>query len=395
MTKGQLIDKPLSYRLGELLQSLLVVRDSVFAIQHGRWHHLLPLAGQLRALLTEKARPSRPLLIDVAEQFGIPLELYAVPGVKQSSTEDLLLVMEGFLATTHHALAEQQSISLEDYLSRPVVRYDGGDYSAEEVLAFVANQAGGAHFAPRWPKALSELLLSRWMGQSPLANMLVQMGVATQQLGAQLLQELANIEAEILVIVPPQDLATNGYFWDARYTGDSGRLYCFLDPMKRVHFGITGMYGGDARVISQRVIDWTVPHVLSFGVLVNDDLTTTLRLCVDGEVSAEARSESLLFLHAAREHYTVYLNGTGEAESLGLSVGIGTIEIHQADHSAIERASRLFVNQEQRGDLARLYLTFDAEQRGVIAPFAAMPAVSDGVVECRADELLARYKTSG
>jgi len=220
---------------------------------------------------------------------------------------------------------------------------------------------------------------------------LVQVGTATQLLGAALLQRLGDIEVELLVAVPEQTLTANGFLWDARYSDSTGRIYCYLDPMKRIHVGVVGIHGGDARIISQELINWTIPHFLAFSVTTNDDLTTRLRLHVDGELVSEGRSDALLFVHSAREHYTVYLNGTGEVESQGLHAGLGAIRMHSADLFALERAEILLERAAHAQNVEHPYLTFMPNHQGVIPPGAETPIVSDGVVLKSAKELLGDY----
>ncbi len=349
------------------------------------------MAGQLRSLLIERTKPARPLLLEIAGTFDTPLTLFADPALKAEQTDILLLNMQGFFATNRQIFATQEETSIDSYLKRPVVRYEGAEYSASEVLSFAANQMGGSHFAPRWPKALSDLLLARTFGQSPLANVLVQVGMATQALGAALLKRLGDIEVELLVALPAQTLTANGYVWDARYRESTGRMFCYVDPLKRIHVGVVGLHGGEAQIISQELIDWSVPHLISFGLRAHDDLTSGLRLSVDGEVVAEGRSETFLFLHNAREHYTVFLNGTGESESMGLHVGLALIQMHGGDLSALERAEMLIERAKQARDLEQAYLVFNPDQHGAIEPGLEMPSVMDGVGLQSAKDLLGDF----
>ena len=65
--KYQPIPKPLGFRIQELMQSLQVIRDSLGAVRQGRLHQIIPVYGQLRALLSEKSKGNHPLLLDIAK----------------------------------------------------------------------------------------------------------------------------------------------------------------------------------------------------------------------------------------------------------------------------------------------------------------------------------------
>ena len=65
------LDKPLAWRLGELLQSLLVLRDSLRGLRDQQLHQIIPLSGQLRALLTERSGQAAPLLREIVARRGV------------------------------------------------------------------------------------------------------------------------------------------------------------------------------------------------------------------------------------------------------------------------------------------------------------------------------------
>lgn len=78
------IKKSLNRRIGELLDSLQVIRDALSGLRAGRTYQLIPLSGQLRALLTEKRKDNKPLLLDLAEIMDGELIVYAMPDTEKS-----------------------------------------------------------------------------------------------------------------------------------------------------------------------------------------------------------------------------------------------------------------------------------------------------------------------
>ncbi len=84
VSQHQVISKPFGYRVQELIQSLLVVRDSLRGAREGQLRQLIPLYGQLRSLLTERAKGTKPLLQEVAAVTGRSTDIYAMPDIDSS-----------------------------------------------------------------------------------------------------------------------------------------------------------------------------------------------------------------------------------------------------------------------------------------------------------------------
>jgi hypothetical protein len=58
MPAPTMVPKDLGYRVLELLGSLQVIQDSLQLVRAGRVHQLIPVYGQLRAILRERSRGS-------------------------------------------------------------------------------------------------------------------------------------------------------------------------------------------------------------------------------------------------------------------------------------------------------------------------------------------------
>ena len=215
------IPKPLTYRIQELIQSLQVVGDSVEAVQQRRLYQLIPLYGQLRALLCEKSKSNQPLLLTIAREIGMQLSLYCMPDVNDKNVplgfkEDLVLHLSGFPVSIEKELPGQHIVKLEDFLNRKILFFKGrehreGKYSVGEIITFFANKAGGAHFSPDLPKDFAQLLSFGLFGQPVLVKALIQIAQITYHLGLKLLRSLAEFEIHLLAFIPQQELSEAGY----------------------------------------------------------------------------------------------------------------------------------------------------------------------------------------
>src|SRR5688500_12249853 len=128
------VEKSLSTRVVELIRALQVLADSAKAVREGRLHQIIPLSGQVRALLTDRSTQAGPLLLEIARFLGQPIELFSMPEVTDpplpgSLAEGLVLHVRGFPVTTHRQLPAQEAVHIEDFLDRRLLWYEGTRYS--------------------------------------------------------------------------------------------------------------------------------------------------------------------------------------------------------------------------------------------------------------------------
>src|SRR5882724_3356433 len=127
----------------EFVRALQLVSDSLQRIRQGQTRHLLTLSGQLRALLTERSRNAKPLLLDIAKELRQDLHVYVMPGVKDSALpvrDGLVLHVAGFPITSQRQYAAQVEVSFPEVLNREVLFFKGNNYTAKTVIEWYANK---------------------------------------------------------------------------------------------------------------------------------------------------------------------------------------------------------------------------------------------------------------
>ncbi len=145
----------------ELLLSLQVVRDASRGLQNGAAHQVLPLAGQLRALLLEKRRDAHALLLHFATVAGVEPRLYVMPDPQTALLPHLPqpdVLISGFPFSTSRVLPKQVEIPLGDLVGRELVRHEARGYTIEELIKYYANRAGGSHYSRSIPESFARLL---------------------------------------------------------------------------------------------------------------------------------------------------------------------------------------------------------------------------------------------
>ena len=373
MTKYQYqpVPKPLGDRIQELMQALQVIRDSLEAVRQGKLHQIIPVYGQLRALLSEKSKGNHPLLLTIARKLSITLEFYCMSGagdLPDALKKDLVLHLAGFPVTLDQELPNQALVSVEEFLNRPILIYKEKPYLAKEIIAFFANKAGGAHYSPELPKDFGELMSFGLSGQPVLVNALLQMAEVTYRLGVKLLKSQTDFEIHMSLLIPDQRLDEPGYIFDYEYPEAVMRIFCRIEPGMKLSFGVTSIQGITAVVGVKRLIDWSTPHHVNLSLVIREDLFTKLVIVLNGETVGTLDVPHPLFVSNNPFEYNSYQNRSSKDTKAGLDFGLIEMAMFGRYLPLKEQAQMYlyFENQLVREDQRCVY--FKKGQYGCAAP---------------------------
>ncbi len=322
------VQKTTLQRLTELLNAVQVIRDSLEAMRAGKDYQIIPLSGQLRALLTDRTRHAKPLLLDLAKQFDRPLSVYSTTDVDNAPVNpkianDVLLRFTGIYFSLTRELPEQFSITIEAALKRNVVNFQGSRHTLEEVVEFFANRAGGAHYSKISPKEIGELLALSVFGMSPLKGIVWQVGFVALRLATELLRSLTEFEIHFAVTIPTQTLQRPGFLVDAVYPGQLMGYSVYLDPLGRIHFVMQDIVGMRVEVLSNRIVPFDKPFHFSIRHTWTDNLESEIEITMEGERAGFARSPRPLFTLAETPGYDILMNSSHQAPNSGLAFCLG------------------------------------------------------------------------
>lgn len=391
------VGKPFALRTIELLRALQLVRDSITAIRAGRAYHLVSLSGQLRALLCERNPKADPLLIEVAKAMGRPLRVYCMPDVNdpalpESLLDGLLLHVAGFPISPRRQFPAQLEMSFSDLVQRNIVLYKERHYTIEDLIAWYANWAGGAHYSRNLPEDFAELLSVGVGGVAPIANALLQVGEATLAAGRDLLKSVVDLEIHFVVVVPKQRVGEVNYIFDAQYEGSAMRLSITLNARLMPGFFVSGLQGIAAMVESDRLIDWSSPRHLQASVRIEDDLTTVLEIVVDGERVGRGRVQEPVFVLSDPLDYELYHNRAVDSGPQNFSFGVVEAVMVASEPTPANQAN-LFLHFEARRKDPEVPLVFYAPESYGHAPRGTKDvAVTGNVRRLRVKSLLPEFR---
>ncbi len=294
----------------------------------GKDYQIVPLSGQLRALLTDRTRHAKPLLLDLAKQFDHSLSVYATTDVDNAPitpkiADDVLLRFTGIYFSLTRELPEQFQITIEQALERNVVNYQGSRHTLEEVIEFFANRAGGAHYSKIFPREIGELVALSVFGVSPLKGVAWQVGFVTLRLGMELLRSLTEFEIHFAVTIAKQTLQQPGFLLDAVYPGQLMGHAVYLDPLGRIHFDMQDIVGTRAQLLSNRVVPFDKPFHFSIRHTWTDLLESEFEMTMEGQRAGFGRSARPLFVVAETPGYDILLNRSHQGPNSGLAFCLG------------------------------------------------------------------------
>jgi hypothetical protein len=314
----------------ELLRSLLVIRDSLEGLTQGKPHQILPLFGQLRALLAEKSKDNQPLLLDLAGVLKKEVKLWAFPGTDQDKfpvlpePAEVLLRIGGLPLSTHKTSPNQQLLSLREVLDQKMLVYRGRHFSRRQLIKLFAEKTGGAHFPKRVPAEVLEVTALEVNGAPAIHQAIVQFARAIFECAATLLRELCDFSVHFYMLVATSEPRVGGVIFDASYPNTAMRIIFGSSPLGQLTFTVIGLDGFAAQVASERLIDWSTPHHVAIHHHLDERLDSRVAITVDGDPYAEAQVPHPVFLTRELNQYRRFMNRSLEDAGAGVNLGLLT-----------------------------------------------------------------------
>lgn len=136
----------------------------------------------------------------------------------------------------------------------------------------------------------------------------------------------------------------------------------------KLSFGVTSLQGVTAIVDIQRLVDWSRPHHFILSLVIRDDLSTKLKIVLNGETVGTVVVPHPLFVSNYPVHYNAYQNRSSKDPNAGLDFGLIEMAMFGRDLPPKEQAQMYlyFENQLAREDQSCVY--FKKGQYGCAAP---------------------------
>ncbi|MEZ4750209.1 MAG: hypothetical protein R3B54_06165 [Bdellovibrionota bacterium] len=313
--------------LANLLASVQVLNDSILGIRNGSPHQIIPLSGQLRALLLEGRKDSVALLLELASYLGHDLKVYSMPDSEAPlppSVPEPLVFVSGLPFSLRRELPSQVKLSIPEFLKRKIIKYGQNHFDVSQLIRWFANKAGGAHYSRSWPEELVALMKLPVIGRQGLQNVLMQVAKVTAELAVLVFRELSDEEFFVQFWIPGKcDKPT--VFFDTRLPDSVVGWALGCDKVGRIFVELTGIDGRPWQFVAEHCIEWGQQlHHLRFSRKLHQDLSTEVSIWVDGEQVFTNRLRWPIVVPNGMSNCNSYLNCTSASTSTG-----GTLFLRQ------------------------------------------------------------------
>jgi len=189
------VPKTQQQRLEELRQGLVVIEHGLrLSTETNELAHLIPVVGQLRALLVSSGQT--PLLLDLAKQKNVPLEFYSMP-LDFLDNEEIAQILGptriqwsgDSMRATPEGPPFHHKVTMAAWLASTQLVVRGEKVSGEQLIKLVANKLGGAHYDPSLPQKLSLISQFELGGVPSQYPTLLRLAEVVVHLGNRLLAE--------------------------------------------------------------------------------------------------------------------------------------------------------------------------------------------------------------
>jgi len=307
MSLSRSYEKNLLEQTEELIQSLLIIRDSVQLVMACEKNHfILPIYGQLRALLSKGKND--PLLLRLAKQYSQNLRVFRMPSIEEDAdAPEIIKKAELYFGicpiTTHRVLPAQIETSLEELLGCVCIRNGENRISIETVIKYFAEKSGGAHF----DKIIREkdLIIAQMIPDTVLLRNLCDVVI---EMGAKISQSITNQEQFIVIRIPQQDLTNRHVLIDQMIPNSQQRIQITLESSILVINCIDFM-GRRLKLASDRSIPIGTRFILNYTLETTSDLQQMATVKIDNDIVASLQMSRPTIFNNTLMEYDVLYNG--------------------------------------------------------------------------------------
>lgn len=343
------IYKPIGIKVCELLSSLQIIKDSLDLYMQGKKHEIIPISGQLRAILTDstaKKNGVAPLLFELAKVFNYDTSIYYSPINMEGCIQDgLVLQMVNPEPSLINRNGKQKKIRLSEFLDINICEVNKKKISARKLITWYANKSGGAHYDPTLPESFIML-------RKRADFLIIEMAKIALSVGVNIVRETSCFEKYIGIKIN-QKQEINNYGCIFEFSREDSLMFykLIIDDKFNLIFSIRSEEGEYIEVKSDREIKWDKARVILLTSEITEDFSTKLALYIDGEKYGESNNKYPIYsLANPLIYYNRYYNTNRNKSIDGIEMDISSICIY----------GRLLDENERKHNL--LYLEDDIKK---------------------------------
>ena len=307
--------------MAELLDAIQILRDGLISVENGRHYAAIPIGGQLRALLTERSKKNPPLLRQLSDTYHPDIRIFVTPFATSETTplgdgEELRIPGTG--ATYSREGPAQKEISIPDLLNLVALQTTDGVYRVRDVIEHVANRAGGAHYALHVNDRIENDMSNAVFGGIPFWVWAMRdIGKSVLHIAHHLLAELLIFQVSVGLVIRGLPMRASMDILRAKNPRQMTAWTLSITAEQKLRLAVVDATGSVAAVASESPIEWSEPRYIAFSVHLSDDLSTVLKLFVDGECVGATIAPKPLYIYNDPNAYEIKINGGANPGAFG------------------------------------------------------------------------------
>jgi hypothetical protein len=184
-------------RLSEVFNALLIIKDLVALVQKGAYYHLIPIYGQLRALLTDKTQrgANKPLFLEVLGNLSPEAKMYCIDHFNETvpgdESQPFAVDASALLMSVERNFPNQIEVSIIELLDKDVLSIGGRRLSLRDFINTYSDKFGGSHYDGAIPQHIFDL---HSFGLGSPNFIALHFAQTLVHFGAKMLSEICNFE---------------------------------------------------------------------------------------------------------------------------------------------------------------------------------------------------------
>lgn len=333
------IYKPIGIKVCELLSSLQIIKDSLDLYMQGKKHEIIPISGQLRAILTDSTAKKNgvdPLLFELAKVFNYDTSIYYSPINMEGCIQDgLVLQMVNPEPSLINKNGKQKKIELFDFLDINICEVNKKKISGRKLITWYANKSGGAHYDPTLPEPFIML-------RKRADFLIIEIAKIVLSIGINIVRKTSCFEKYIgIKINPKQKINNYGFIFEFSREDSLMSYKLIIDDKFNLIFSIRSEENEYIEVKNNREIKWDKARRVLLTSEITEDFSTKLALYIDGEKYGESDNQYPIYSLADPIYYNRYYNTNRDKSIDGIEMEFCNIMAYNRLLDENERKSNL------------------------------------------------------
>lgn len=286
-------------RFLELFDSLKIIGDSLELIKKGKDHQIIPLSGQIRAILfdnkTSKGKNKIPLILEVAQSINYDTDIYILEKKGDFVKEGLVFNYEKPIVSLKKENQDYKKISLKDYIKTKICKIDNQDKTIEQVVKAFANKNGGAHYDSTTPEFFYNLCLIKIDNRPLIYYIIEDLGKILYEICLEILRQQTEFEFQILFGVNENKTKGIKNIISYRYKNNSMGLSLKLNGQNKIQVILSGIKNETLFLVSDLNLDECI--FLSIHYEITNSLTTKLVVSLNEGILHEKEESEPIFIY--------------------------------------------------------------------------------------------------